>query len=303
MSLAGRNTTSAKNERKPITLLSPRFLSLFPDDGDSGESVSLLSPSVLSMHDQGKGLEKNTSLPSLLKDFSPTDRQQWINFIMEAAGINERTNAMLSEVDEIANLAGIADPPLMGSARANKTGNELMIDGEIIAQFNDTNILSSDDQKIHEEHIDADLEMRKLQVWDQLTNSYTPQQLRELNKTGTAILTPAQLNFIYGEGIEEDVHRMADMHTMQFPFPALKKGATARGVKPLLTARVSAHCWLDHYWFGTVILSPGVFVPLILSPYLTRPQILSPGVFNPAILSPLLFSPSILSPQVSVQPF
>lgn len=49
----------------------------------------LLSPSILSLHSEGKGIENLTSLPNIIKGFGSQDQQAWMNLILEAAGVNE----------------------------------------------------------------------------------------------------------------------------------------------------------------------------------------------------------------------
>ncbi|CAM6031941.1 unnamed protein product [Sphagnum compactum] len=56
------------------------------DKGAIGEDIDFLSPSLFSLHNQGRGLENLTSLPSLVKGFGARDQQEWMNLIMEAAG-------------------------------------------------------------------------------------------------------------------------------------------------------------------------------------------------------------------------
>lgn len=50
----------------------------------------MLSPSLFSLHSKGKGIEKLSSLPNLVQGFSQGDQQEWLNFIIEAAGVNEQ---------------------------------------------------------------------------------------------------------------------------------------------------------------------------------------------------------------------
>lgn len=51
----------------------------------------MISPSIFSLHDDGQGLEKLTSLPNLLKGMPMKDQDLWLDVIMEAAGVNEHS--------------------------------------------------------------------------------------------------------------------------------------------------------------------------------------------------------------------
>jgi hypothetical protein len=56
--------------------------------------IDFLSPSLFSLHNEGRGLEKLTSLPTLIQGFSQRDQQLWMDFIVEAAGVLDRTEAL-----------------------------------------------------------------------------------------------------------------------------------------------------------------------------------------------------------------
>ena len=62
--------------------------------------AELLSPSLLSLHSQGNGLEKAASLPSLLKGINSRDRNEWMNLIFESVG-------MVDEADRIERVSRI----------------------------------------------------------------------------------------------------------------------------------------------------------------------------------------------------
>uniref|UniRef100_A0A1I7SGW7 Uncharacterized protein n=1 Tax=Bursaphelenchus xylophilus TaxID=6326 RepID=A0A1I7SGW7_BURXY len=97
-SLAGQNTTNF--DEKNMKVVSPRFLGLVPEEKKEDE-ISLISPSLFSLHDEGEGIEKLTSLPNLLKGFSGQDQQLWLDVIMEAAGVNEESKRLEQDVKEI----------------------------------------------------------------------------------------------------------------------------------------------------------------------------------------------------------
>ena len=53
---------------------------------------NLLSPSLFSLHDKGKELERTLSLPKIMKAGKLTgrDQQEWLNLIMETSGVNQQ---------------------------------------------------------------------------------------------------------------------------------------------------------------------------------------------------------------------
>lgn len=46
------------------------------------------------MHDKGKGIEALTSLPKLISSSKINDYEYWLNFIMEASGINDVVDSL-----------------------------------------------------------------------------------------------------------------------------------------------------------------------------------------------------------------
>ena len=51
--------------------------------------ISLFSPSVLSLHDDGDELEKKLSLHRAMKLFEETGQEHWLNFVIEASGVSD----------------------------------------------------------------------------------------------------------------------------------------------------------------------------------------------------------------------
>lgn len=121
MKIVGENTTDF--DEKNLKLISPRFFSLLPDEHDhsvtcSSEQLSfitgiesagvervcvcvcvfkvnLLSPSLLSLHNDGHGIEKDTSLSKITSEaFSGRESDAWLNFIIEASGLSDSLTMM-----------------------------------------------------------------------------------------------------------------------------------------------------------------------------------------------------------------
>lgn len=53
--------------------------------------INVLSPSLFSLHYKGKGIERETSIPHLLKTMANDDYVDWLDFIADASGV---TNAI-----------------------------------------------------------------------------------------------------------------------------------------------------------------------------------------------------------------
>jgi hypothetical protein len=203
------NSSNVNSANGQVDMLSPRFLSLFPEDENDGmhgergggsqqqaTPVNFLSPSVFSLHDKGKGLEREMSLPSLLKGFGQRDRQEWLNFIVQASGVGdqmEKVKALISNDNDSDN-AGESNKILSSDlksgipdelkAMAESFGRETVIRGRVQkdSPLNDAEIKST-----------LSVEQKKAALWDRLCASYTPQQLRELDTTGITMLNTRQL--------------------------------------------------------------------------------------------------------------
>ncbi|KAI1731018.1 moulting cycle domain-containing protein [Ditylenchus destructor] len=331
MALAGRNSKK-EGVQKPVKWLSPRFLSLVPDDDDDEGSGSetLLSPSVLSMHNDGNGLERNTSLPALLKDFSAKDRDQWMNFIMTATGIDKKAAEFLRKAESASDVVQIED------TGSEMDANNLMENLKSLPESMSTSLTGNAQNDINWEVVDdkyytkkdQELIKRRNATWERLVDSYTESQIQELDTKGISVLSKDQLKLLYGarspfkdlrtlvrlikmtprqiyRTIESDIHKVAKMDRIDLPLPPMKpkmgrryKRQARPGIVNLILSPVllSSGRINSPLIFGPVILSPRVFAPVILSAIGFAPVILSPGVFVPVILSPYLARPNILSP-------
>uniref|UniRef100_A0A8R1HI54 Uncharacterized protein n=1 Tax=Caenorhabditis japonica TaxID=281687 RepID=A0A8R1HI54_CAEJA len=320
MLLGGQNVTDF--DQKTLKMVSPRIMSIVPEQEDDS-LFNLLSPSLFSLHDEGEGVEKLTSLPHLLKKLDNNGQNAWMDFIVEAAGVSDqvdKTERTFREKKE-KELRGADGVPLY------------------FTKENATKIIGQE-------------EKTKIEVFEYLDQSYDEQQKKALNDDGYAFLTEAQLEKLYGKGspynhtralkkfkrlrddpekfIEKDIRALAEAEKFRAdrradivssPFilsPLTYASAPLSNTFIVLSPLVLSPITLSPAVLGPIILSPWVFVPLILSPRVLSPLILNPlvfspiilsplvlhplilvpGVFNPFILSPLVLSPFILSPQV-----
>uniref|UniRef100_A0A914Q9P4 Uncharacterized protein n=1 Tax=Panagrolaimus davidi TaxID=227884 RepID=A0A914Q9P4_9BILA len=277
--------------------------------------IDVLSPSLLSLHGNEKGFERELSLPNLIKGFTTADQQQWLDLIFEASGVEETLQK--------ANDALIAEE---FQARKKRSYEETM-------RTSDGQPLYFTKEKAIE--ILGESEKNRTELHETLIKSYTPKQLKEINENGYAILNSMQLELLYGpnsphknlkmiesfgnrseesihEQIYDEIHQLATNVSFQrrqkdivlspilfsnFLFvpeqtstPLLKRQKRGPwGFLPLIASPRT---------LSPAILTPFFFVPVILSPLTLHPLILCPGLFNPFVLSPLLLAPLILSPQV-----
>uniref|UniRef100_A0A1I7RLT4 HECT domain-containing protein n=1 Tax=Bursaphelenchus xylophilus TaxID=6326 RepID=A0A1I7RLT4_BURXY len=66
--------------------------------------IDFLSPSLFSLHDEGEGIENLTSIPQLMRGFEVKDQQMWLDFILEAAGVTDRTNDLENHIEDDDNI-------------------------------------------------------------------------------------------------------------------------------------------------------------------------------------------------------
>ncbi|CAO4367973.1 unnamed protein product [Caenorhabditis nigoni] len=320
MMLGGQNVTDF--DQKTLKMVSPRLMSIVPEQED--ESLfNLLSPSLFSLHDEGEGIEKLTSLPHLLKKLDSNGQNAWLDFIVEASEIDEQMDTFEKKFRE-------------------KKDKELRGPDGVPLYFTKENATK----------IIGEEEKTKIEVFEYLDRNYNEEQKKKLNEDGFAFLTPHQMEKLYGKGspynstkalkkfkrlrddperyIEKDIRALAEAEKFKVarradivgsPFiltPLTFASVPLSNKFIVLSPLVLSPITLSPAVLGPIILSPWVFVPLVLSPRVLSPLILNPlvfspivlsplvlhplilvpGVFNPVILSPLLLSPLILSPQV-----
>ncbi|KAL6729777.1 hypothetical protein Aduo_000802 [Ancylostoma duodenale] len=294
MMMAGKNVSNF--DKKNFKMVSPRFLPVVPEEDDS-DDVNLLSPSLLALHNDGSGVEKETSLARAMKIFGEKDNAALLNFIMEASGVSDALDNMKS-----------------GRYTLDKT------------RQNDNPLYSPEGQplwfsKENVTEIFGEKEKNKVEVFEKLQKSYTDEQMAQMNSTGYLVLNDKQIDLIYGpsspyhdpetykrlsNASESDVPLMLERAIRGIAEEKMKFEATRRKeivLSPLIftpvvldPATASQPIILSPLLFDPLILSPSVFGVIVLSPFGFVPNILSPRVLGPLILSPNMWSPLVLSP-------
>ncbi|CAG9535778.1 unnamed protein product [Cercopithifilaria johnstoni] len=303
MVLSGANDTELKN--KTLRFGSPRLLSMVPDN--TKDQISILSPSLFSMHDKGKGLEALTSIPKLLKIMGNRDYDEWLNFIVEASG----TTDAIHKLKEQQGLDWL--PPGYKSMPRGIDGQPMYFTKENVTE------------------IDPEM-ARKMEVFENLTRSLTPKQLMDFNTTGFSMMTPKQLVMVYGPQSplnnskaldffmslsEDDMHRhlLNDIRNMAKVHSKLKirrKRESSReepdglersrvrrgprGRKECEKCRTTTPAPEDIFDVSPAVLSPAMFSLTLFAPSIFGASILSPSAFLATLLSPKVLSPAILSP-------
>ncbi|CAD5213614.1 unnamed protein product [Bursaphelenchus xylophilus] len=319
-SFAGKNTTNF--EDKNMKLVSPRFLGVVPEENQD-DDISLVSPSLFSLHSQGQGIENITSLPNLLKGFTGKDQQLWLDVIMEAAGVNEQSDMLEDDVKNI---------------EFNKT---------MSLMTNMTHMVNDKGEPMYatkKDAVELGASEEYIKMFETLHQNYTKDQLREMNSTGYSVLTKHQIEILYGpnspehrpdvyhrlmnmtsdqirDRMHEDFHTLAKLEKFSVDYKSDHQRRRKRQLLPgiilspvllvpavlqpllasepfILSPIVLTPLILSPSVFGAIILSPWLFVPVILSPRVLGTLILAPFVFSPLILSPFALHPAILSPGV-----
>ncbi|VIO95117.1 conserved hypothetical protein [Brugia malayi] len=332
------NQSISNLHNKTIRIASPRFFSILPDD-DTQNTMNLLSPSILSLHNDGGSMERKLSISELLGAFkliNEQDQNALLELISEASGLTEAIQQIHKKL-EMEN---------------NNMRHGKGIDGQPL-YFTKQNV----------SELYGKIESDKIDTFEKLYKTLSKPQIGEMNATGYAVLSKRQLRLIYGQrspyyhpvalkrlsklldqndgiqkSLESELKKLAksekfglqkeELHRRQKRFGIslspfllspfiLASGALSQPVllspvilSPIvLSPAILGPFILSPWIFNPVILSPRILAPFILSPFIfsplvlspvaLHPFILSPGIFNPLILSPLSLSPFILSPQVA----
>jgi hypothetical protein len=219
--------------------------------------IDFLSPSLFSLHNEGVGVENLTSIPSLVRGFSCRDQQEWLNLIMEAANVVEQADTLEKKFKvEKTNMK-----KYMKEIRSPIDGTPLYFTKENVSRAF------------------GDFETRRIDTYEALDRTYSVEQLRELNRTGYALMRREQLELIYGPQspynnskallrlasmnestmrthLEKDIHLMAEMRS----FEIRQKDTILSPISFTFLTFASAA-----FSNSFTVLSPLLFAPVILT--------------------------------------
>lgn len=136
--------------------------------------IELLSPSLFSLHNSGTGLEKKTSFSSILGALTTdTDTQNFLDLLVEATGVAEAVED--------------AEHKLIDALRKKDDAMGRGPDGQPL-YFTKENITER-----------FPSEARKIELMEKLDKTYSIEQLKDMNQTGYTVLTPKQMQLMYGK--------------------------------------------------------------------------------------------------------
>ncbi|PAV89769.1 hypothetical protein WR25_22426 [Diploscapter pachys] len=330
LSISGKNTSDVY--KKNIKLISPRMFSIVAEDEEeANKTINVLSPSLFSLHSEGRGIERDASLDKIVGSIGGDltgqngkyDQQELLNLVVEATGVAEAVEDAEDWNFQRETEKALHQHPLAQRDYLGPEGQPLYFTRENVSR------------------IYGDKETAKIDIIKKLETTYTPEQVKEMNRTGYVIMTNEQKELFYGPGsphanpeklaqlkrlsdaqvrtaLMGAVHSIAEgklkFERRQNDFilspivnlPIIANPAAASQAL-VLSPVVLAALVLSPSIFGSVILSPWLFVavlspfvlsPIVLSPVALIPVILSPGVMDPIILSPVLLCPFVLRPFV-----
>uniref|UniRef100_A0A914Y401 Uncharacterized protein n=1 Tax=Panagrolaimus superbus TaxID=310955 RepID=A0A914Y401_9BILA len=250
------------------------------------------------LHGNGKGFERELSLPNLVKGFTTADQQQWLDLIFEASGVEETIKQ--AEDALIAQEFQVREKRSYEQRMRGPNGEPLYLTKEKAIETL------------------GNPEAKRIEVSETLIKTYSKNQMKEMNETGYAILSKEQMEIVYGHGSPhadskklkmfgnmsaEEIHRRIEKDIKAMAEKRLVRTKRTILLSPFVNSAVlfapevaSQPIILSPILFTSVIGSPAVLGPIILGPWLFLPLILSPRILSPAILNPFLFVPIILSP-------
>lgn len=196
--------------------------------------IDLLSPSLFALHEDGSGVEKKASLGNILGSLTDNkDSQDFLDFIVEATGVNEAMERVERKIGEYRRLKDDA----MGRG---PEGQPLYFTKENVTE-----------KYPHE--------ARKIEMFESLDKTYTDEQLKEMNRTGYTIMRHDQMDLIYGKGSVGENEKFLKL-AKSMSRPQIDR-AIMRTIKDLAHEKVKFEAKRND-----IILSPITFSNFILDP-------------------------------------
>uniref|UniRef100_A0A158PB06 Uncharacterized protein n=1 Tax=Angiostrongylus cantonensis TaxID=6313 RepID=A0A158PB06_ANGCA len=243
-----------------------------------------------------------------MKYFDEHGHQEWLNFVVEASGVSDA-------LKKIREMNAVDPSRRMDEQFRGDNGQPLYFTKENVTKmFGQT-------------------ERRKIEVFEQLQRSLTPQQLVEQSQRGFSIMTDEQKELIYGRNspynssetlkrlqfvnnsngqalIEKEIRLIAEnnniitLYSLKVKNWKLRQRDVVASPMVLTSGLIASYPLLNQavilspLVLAPVILTPAVLGPVMLGPWLFVPIILAPRLLCPLSINPFLFSPIILSPLV-----
>lgn len=199
-------------------------------------------------------MENLTSILNLVSGLTPRDQQEWLNLIMEAVSADDPGH--------LKDHLSAAKPNIkeyMKEIRSPIDGTPLYFTKENVSRAF------------------GDVETRRIDTYEALSCTYSPDQLRELNRTGYALMRRDQLELIYGP---------------QSPY---NNSRVLQRLAGMNESALRAHLEQDIHLMGEMRSFQLRQRDVVLSPVSFTAEINGPLVPGFTVLSPLLFAPAVLS--------
>ncbi|EGT45009.1 hypothetical protein CAEBREN_19171 [Caenorhabditis brenneri] len=151
-------------------------MSFIPQEEEAkNNEIDVLSPSLFALHEDGSGVEKKASLGNLSGSLTDSkDSQDFLDFIVEATGVNEAMERVEKKIGEYRRLKD-------DSMGRGPEGQPLYFTKENVTE-----------KYPHE--------AKKIDMFEALDKTYSDEQLKEMNRTGYTIMRHDQMDLIYGKG-------------------------------------------------------------------------------------------------------
>uniref|UniRef100_A0A0N4ZW31 Uncharacterized protein n=1 Tax=Parastrongyloides trichosuri TaxID=131310 RepID=A0A0N4ZW31_PARTI len=257
-------------------VLSPSFLSVYEKETDTN-TRNVLSPNLFPLYTPEVNDSSNVK--------NSNDVILPIPYLLQRFGIDKKNRDNILEL--IMEVSGVSES----------------ID-QMVNKFNGESELRDDFDGIS--HVIKD-------SFNQLENTFTMKQKRDLSKKSYTFMTRKQIEFLFDKNgvyktekfpfdlddyeIWTEVDKREALINKIYEIANIKYGKRSKR-QTLLSPFAFAPTIKQIVVLAPIILSPSLFSPSILAPLLLSPPIGSPHIGDPLIFSPYVLGPNILSPAI-----